>query len=136
MSDLPHHCSACGEVHGGSGGDSAEVRIAKIQADRDIEVARLQRAEMRQDIEATVAVAELGAETEVEVATVEAESGVVAAEAVAEALAPPEPEPAVVEVPVTAPDSDETEGDVPAPAAIEKTAPKSDGGYWAGYDKS
>lgn len=131
-----HDCPECGLVHSvPERGESEAVRIARINADRDVEVARLQRAETRLETEAALAAVEVVTEGEAEIAEIEAESGVEAAEAVADALAPPEPEPQIVEVPVSAPESDD-DGEVPAPEEIGRKAGKSRGGYWDGYATS
>ncbi len=110
MADVPHYCSACGEIHGG-GGEPPEVKVARINADRDIEVARLARAEARQEIEAGVEQTEIAAGAAVEQTAIEAE-------AIIETGAPePEAVPAEIEAPVviTAPDP-EPEGEaVPEP---------------------
>jgi hypothetical protein len=89
----PHHCSACGQMHGGEGRD-AEVKIAKINADRDIEVARISRGEWQHN-------ADVEAETEIAVTEMETAAGVQEAEALAGALSgtPAEPEPVIVDVP-------------------------------------
>ena len=85
-------CPECGtDHHAGERQESAavnaEVEIARVNAKRDIEVARINAGAIRTEVEA-----------EVEIAEVEAVAGVEAAEAVADALteivAPPEPEPA------------------------------------------
>jgi hypothetical protein len=133
--DAPHYCTGCGEMHGGGARESDELKIAKVMADRDIEVARIQRGEARQAIEAGQETAELEAKTEVEIAAIEAETGVVAAEAVADAVAPqpaPEPEPPAEPVIV----ADDTEDETPPPPEVEKKAPKEHAGYWSGYSVS
>ena len=68
-----HYCSACGTQHGGHTGKDAEVRIAEIQAKRDVEVARIQRGEVK-------AVTELEAETAIAVTELEAAAAVAVAE--------------------------------------------------------
>jgi hypothetical protein len=65
-----HYCTGCGQLHGGRD-LSAEVKIAKINADRDVEVARIQRGEFQMtplEAETTIAVTELEAAAAVEVA--------------------------------------------------------------------
>jgi hypothetical protein len=133
-----HDCPECGLTHSiPEHGDSEAVRIATINAKRDIEVARLQRAETRLETETALEQTEIITEGETEVAVIEAESGVEAAEAVADALAPPEPEPEIVEVPAAAADDPgETEDEAAAPGEVEKKAPASGGGYWSGYSAS
>lgn len=75
----PHYCTGCGVVHGGDD-QAAAVKIAKIQADRDVEVARIQRGETQQ-------VAQLGAETEIAVAEIGAVAGVEETAALAAGIA-------------------------------------------------
>ena len=128
-----HDCPDCGLTHSmPERGTSEAVRIAEINANRDIEVARLARAEARMETEAELAAVGIVTEAETEQAVIEAESGVEAAEAVAEALAPPEPEPQIVEVPAEMPEP-EAEDEVGTPGEVEHKTPKSGGGYWAGY---
>jgi hypothetical protein len=84
MSEQPiaggsHYCSACGQVHGGQD-QAAEVAIAKINADRDVRVAEIQRAEVRH-------AATLGAETQIAVAEISAAAGVEETAALAEGIA-------------------------------------------------
>ena len=51
-------------------------------------------------------------------------------------IAPPAPDPDVAPAPViVAPTAGDIPEEVPAPGDTGKKAPKSDGGYWAGYDK-
>jgi hypothetical protein len=89
------YCTECGQDHhpeNSGGGKTAEVRIAEINARRDIEVARIQRGEVRQETEAAIEMTEIETEGQVAVAAE-------LAEAIAEADAPeaePEPEPVVV----------------------------------------
>jgi hypothetical protein len=65
-------CPDCGiDHHAGErdgGGKSAEVRIAEINAKRDIEVARIQRGESRAETEAAIEMTEIETEGAVEVA--------------------------------------------------------------------
>ena len=39
MADVPHYCSACGEIHGAGSRESEDLKIAKVNADRDIRIA-------------------------------------------------------------------------------------------------
>lgn len=121
----PHHCTGCGEMHGGEHRESPEVAIARIQAERDIRVAELGRGEFQQT--------ELEAETEVKVAEIEAaaavEESTVKAEVLEDILAPPEqePEPVVVVDPAAA-EPDSVPDDEPpvvdsAPVAKAKSNP-------------
>ena len=136
MSEMfPHHCSACGELHGGDR-ESDEVRIAKIQADRDIAVARMSRADSREYNESHEAIARTEAAAAVEVAEIEAIADVaessVKADVLEEIVAPePEPESAPVIVGDVPDDGDEP----PAPPEVESSS-KSSGGFWSGYATS
>jgi hypothetical protein len=96
-------CPECGVDHhaGEREAETAmdrEVEIARINAKRDVEVARVTAGMVKDE-------AETAAEAEVAVATVEAEAGVEAAEAVADVLEdvvspePAETPPVVVEAP-------------------------------------
>jgi hypothetical protein len=75
----PHYCTGCGEMHGGKPPENPEVAIARLQAERDIEVARINRGEFQKT--------ELEAETEIKVAEIEAGAEVATAEATAETVA-------------------------------------------------
>jgi hypothetical protein len=125
-----HYCAACGHMHGAEGQDSA-VKIAEINAKRDIRLAELARSETR-------TAAELGAETEVAVAEIHAGAGVAEAEALAEGIADsgdgaevpviadvpaPDAEPEVTD---TIAPRDEEEDTPPLPAA----EPRSSLSYW------
>lgn len=129
MAEMQHYCSACGEVHGGSSRESEEVKIAKINADRDIEVAKLSRAEMREMNEAHTEQTEIEAGAAVEQTAIEAE-------AITEIGVPPEAEPAVpvVEAPVVVEAPQESVDEPPAPPETEPAPSHSrGGGMWAGY---
>lgn len=89
-------CADCGVEHCVDAKEvtAAEVRIAEIQANRDIEVARLAKAETTIRTEGYVEETEIQAEAQVDEAVVKAE---VVGELLDEILAPePEPEPVVV----------------------------------------
>jgi hypothetical protein len=96
-----HYCTGCGQVHGADD-QAAAVKIAKIQADRDIEVARIQRGETRE-------VVEVNAETEIAVAEIGAAAGVEETAALAAGIADAgngaAPAPAVI-TDVPAPDAE------------------------------
>lgn len=106
------YCTDCGTGHeceaAQSPGTNPDVEIARINARRDVEVARL-TAGMERDAN----------ETEVEVAAIEAESGVAEAEAVADALTevltPPDPEPQPPADPIIVTDvqDDDTSDELP-----------------------
>lgn len=97
MADMtPHYCAACGEMHGGSTGTDPAIKIAQINADRDVRVAELNQRSMTSTAE------EL--ESRAEVAQIEADAAVGAAEAIGPISPPPveppepvEPEPVSVE---------------------------------------
>jgi DNA polymerase III gamma/tau subunit len=96
---------------------SAEIRLAEINAKRDVEIARIQRGETKIAVEGAVVEAELETEAAVEEA-------VVKADVLDELLAPePEPEPVVVVADETAPAAEEAAPD-DAPPEME-TAPAS-----------
>ena len=127
--DVPHYCTGCGQPHGGHGGESDEVKIAKINRDADIEIARLARSEARQEIEAEVEQTEIIAEAAVVEAVVEA--------AVLEEVLTPDPAP-VPDAPVVIESAPDPEPEVEAvPEPPETTEPpksgKKDTGWWAGY---
>lgn len=133
MAEFAHHCSACGEMHGGPGGETEAVKIAKIEADRDIQVARIQRSEARQEIEADVEIAGIGAEAAVDAAVAEAavlEEVLSPPEPVTEPEPEPEPEPEVI------PEPEPAGEEVLSPPEHEVKAPKAGKGFWAGYSAS
>lgn len=115
---------------------SAEVEIARINAERDVKVAQIQS---RQDANWN--------ETQVEVAEVEAEAEVATAEATAEIIGEvlaaeggePEADPAAAEGgdpdPVVVVEAPDPGPEVPAPPQLEETKPetKKSPGYWDGY---
>lgn len=127
--DVPAHYCIGGEcpLHG-SGRESDEVKVAKINAERDIEVAKLARSETRDIIEAETEQTEIVAEASVEEAVVQAD--------VLEDLAEPEPanesDPVVVEIPAADPEPEPDAAAAPEETepAAEKTESK---GWWAGY---
>jgi hypothetical protein len=127
----PHHCTGCGQIHGGED-QAAAVKIEEIRAKRDIEVARIGRGETRE-------VSNTAAETEIAVAEIQAEAGIAETEALAAGIADAgggadDAMPVITDVPV--PDAepevqdsiaprDETPDDIPPPA------PKRSGlTYW------
>lgn len=121
-----HFCSACGEEHGGSN-VAPEVEIARIQAKRDIEVAKIERGMVRQE-------AELAAETEVAVTELETQAAVVVAAELGDGgqaeAEEPETQAIVVEGPPAEleepePTIEPAESSMPEPAE-----PKRSRGYW------
>lgn len=125
MPELTHYCTGCGEIHGGKSGTPPEVRIAEINAQRDVEVARLSRSETREVVEGELAAVELETEAQVEEAVVKAE--------VLEEIAAPEPEPEPVVI--VSNETDQEPADVPAeaePPEVEGSEPaqKSSNPWW------
>jgi hypothetical protein len=113
-----HYCSACGQPHGATGKSDA-VRIAEIERDRAIEIAKLERGMAREEVAADVETTEIRAEADVEVA------GELAG-ALAETPAPePETEPEVV---VTDP--------IPEPDPVDDIAPPDTGQHHEPKTKS
>lgn len=111
-----HHCSACGQIHGAEGDDSS-VKVAEINAKRDIRLAEIARGEMRTATETM-------AETEIAVAEIHAEAGVAEAEALAEGIADSgdgAPVPVITDVPV--PDAEEEVADTIEPREEDESAP-------------
>ena len=131
---IPHFCtgSGCEALHGGSR-ESDEVKIAKIGAERDIEVARLARSEAREEIAAEVEQTEIVADAAIEQTAIAAEAtvdeAVVQAE-VLEEVVNPEPDPVQVEIA-------EPEGEpeaVDAPPEVESAPEETKStGWWSGY---
>lgn len=135
MADVPHYCSACGEIHGGTSRESEELKIAKLNAERDIRIAEIQRGETKIAAEAEIAATEVVADAQVEVAEVEAEAAVdeavVENEVLEEIVSPPETDPVIVPV---AADGGDDDGEAPGPPEVEPAAPrKSGGGMWDSY---
>jgi hypothetical protein len=112
MADVPHYCAACGEIHGGSSRESEEVKIAKINAERDIRVAELARGESKTFVEGQIEQTEIEASAAVDEAVVKAE--------ILEELAEPEPEPEPVVIV-----SNETEGDAAPEPEPEADLPEA-----------
>lgn len=120
MADVPHYCSACGEIHGGTSTKNPEVEIARIQAERDIEVAKLANRATSELAEASIETTEIEAGAAVDEAVVRAD--------VLTELAEPEPEPAPVTI-VSAEGgdagADETVPEAEPPVADDTAAPSS-----------
>lgn len=135
MADVPHYCAACGEIHGGTGRESEEVKIAKINAERDIEVARLAHSAQQTEAAAEVAATEVVAEAEVEQTAIEAEAqvdeAVVEAAVLEEIVNPEPPEQTIVVQEGPGPEEDEEAG---TPAETTPVAAESASkGWWSNY---
>lgn len=100
-----HACETCGLQHIHPGElppppESDAVRIAKIEADRDVAVERLRARQTAAELETAETIAETAAEAEVAVAETEADAAAEVAEALmetadepGEVIVAPEPEP-------------------------------------------
>jgi hypothetical protein len=112
---------------------SAEVEIARINAERDVEVAKIAARQDRDWNETRVEVAEIEAVAEVAAAEAEAEviGEIIAAESGAE-TAGETGEPIVVQVPDAEPQEEPVTGE---PPVVDVSAPreKKSGGYWGAY---
>lgn len=125
-----HYCPVCGITHGEAEAavtedaivTSAEVEIAKIQADRDIQLAKIQ---------AKIAGSELIIENAALEATAEATAD--ANDTLADVIAPPDAGGGAPPVVVVGSPEGEPEGEPDAPPEVEtpggSDAPKSRGGY-------
>lgn len=133
---IPHFCTGegCAALHGGNG-KSDDVRIAEINAERDVEVARLARASERDFNDTIIEETKIEAEAEVEQAEIFAEAAVeesVVEAAVLEEVVNPEPEP--VEVEIANPEPAGEFEEAAAPAEIESPPAETESkGWWAGY---
>lgn len=100
-----HACETCGLQHAHPGElppapESDAVKIARVEAERDIKVAQLQARQTRDELETAETIAETVAEAEVAAAEVEADAAAEVAEALIETadepeevIVAPEPEP-------------------------------------------
>lgn len=130
-----HTCAECGLTHDHAGEYvppvSDAVRIAELETHRDIEVARLGRAEERDYNETRVEVAEIEAAAEVETAAVQAEviAEVIAAEGEAsiEESAEGGAEPVIVEA-----IEPETPAEEPPPVIDTEPEPPAKKNVWWG----
>lgn len=125
-----HSCPECGLEHGAAEhkGEDPEVKAAKILADRDVEIARINagvsREEMLREIEA------LRAEL-----TVRREEPPVAETAVIQ-VTETEEEPEVVEVPAPEPEPEPEPEETPPPpetAGDHEPGRKKKAGWWDNY---
>ena len=112
-------CQDCGNGHdctaeGRESAESDEVKIARINREADVAIAKLAARSAREELATVEEVAEIEAEAAVEAAVAEAEVIGAAIEAGIE----PEPEPVIIEAP-------EPAGDEPddAPPELEGSAP-------------
>lgn len=130
-------CPNCGHNMEGPAAAAAaaepvEVLIARINADRDVAVARLEASARRAELATEEHVAEVQADAIVEATEAEAAGDVAAAEAVAEVMAgepEPEPEPVVID---TAPAPEPEPDNAPPPVQHHEPRGKSRG-WWDGY---
>jgi hypothetical protein len=120
-----HHCTGCGQLHGGAERTNPEVEIARINREADVRIAEIQRGEFQKtelEAETEIAVAEIDAAAAVEEATVKAD-------VLEEIITPPEPEPEPVVVvnddsaPVDEPPGDEPPDMVAAPEVKKASNP-------------
>lgn len=116
------YCQDCGTGHeceAGATGPHPDVEIARINAERDVAVAKLAARQAREELETAEEVAEIQADAEVESSVAEAE---VVAAAIEGGAVPP-PEPIVIDAPVI---NDDTQvEDAPPPTeGSEPPAPK------------
>jgi hypothetical protein len=125
---IPHFCTGtgCEALHGSP--ESEDVKIAKINADRDIRVAQLAHSDVHLETEAEVEQAEVIADAEVEQTAIQAEA------IIETGLPDPEPEVPVVEAPVIVTEPEPEPEDTGAPPETEP-APREEksAGWWAGY---
>jgi hypothetical protein len=122
----PHMCGTCGQLHGGDD-DMAAVKIAEINANRDIQVAKIGRGEFQ--------TTPLEAETQIAVAEIQATAGVAETEALADGIAQSgdsEEMPAIMDTPV--PDAEPEVQDSIEPREEDDSGPpaepKSNWSYW------
>ena len=125
------YCTVCGQNHHAEEEEAQaaidrEVEMERLRTKRDIEVAKIQAGQWKAETETM-------AEADVKVAEIEAESGVVAAEAVADAVTDilaPEPEPVPEPVIITYSPEPEPEPTIEPVESEPPKAKKSDWSYW------
>lgn len=107
-----HACADCGMLHDTptAPGPDREVEIARINAERDKYVARVNARQVRDELETDEAIAEIETEATVAAAAVEAE--IIGAALDTDAPPAPEPDPIVIDAPVI----DDEPDDEPPPA--------------------
>lgn len=125
------YCPECGTGHDCtiSSGPAPEVEIARINAKRDVEVAKIERGNLRAELETEETIAEIEAIADVEEAEAVAETiGTMLAEPAGDPEPPPDVEPVVVV-------HEEPEPDIPPPPAGEPRPPKppKNPGWWDSY---
>lgn len=108
---------------------SAEVEIAKINAERDVEVAKISARTDRDYNETRTEVAQIEADAQVAEATVEAE---LIGDAITAGIEP-EPEPEPVPVVVEPGPEPEPEPDFIPPVPDKEPKVKQSSGWWDGY---
>lgn len=125
-----HECPDCGLSHDAPGRPAEDpmVKVAKVEAERDIQVAKIQagvsRDEMLREIEA------LRAEL-----TVRQEEPPIAESVIVEAQADPEPEPEPEVIPVDAPAPEPPAEETPPPPETvpPSKSEKKKAGFWDMY---
>lgn len=132
---IPHFCTGvgCEPLHGSR--QSEAVQVARIQADRDVEVARISHAETRAYTEAATEQAEIQAEAQIAEAVITAEAATeqaVVENEVLEEIVNPEPEPVAAPIVVAAADPD-GDDDMTPPEVEHESSKKAGSGFWAGY---
>lgn len=130
---IPHFCTGtgCEALHGS--GESPEVKIAKINADRDIKVAELSRSSDRAWNDASLEETKIRTEAETEQTEILASAAVdeaVVENEVLKEIVNPDPEP--VQVEITEPDPGPEEVQAPPETEPADEEPKSKG-WWSGY---
>lgn len=129
------YCPECGhEVAAQAADDAAksDVEIARINADRDVTIARLQSKAVREENDTTEHVAETEAAADVGVAEAQADGVEAAAEVIS---GDPEPEPDGEPIVVEPLPEAEPEPDAPPPPEAEHhhAAEKKSPGWWDAY---
>lgn len=129
---MTRFCPDCGTGHeceAGTGGRTdPAVEIARINADRDIAVARLGARMQRDELATAEEVAEVQAEAEVTAAVAEAEVVAAAIEAGIE----PGPEPVIIDAPAAIADAEPDDAPPPAEGSVppEPKAKTAGLGFW------
>lgn len=132
------YCPECGSEIGqrddaAPGPTEAEVRIAEINAERDIKIAQLQNRQQREANETTEHVAETAAEADVDVAEAHAEAVTAAAEAEPDGDEPAAAEPIVVEQAEPEPEQEPEMAPPEADHHHHEPETKKSAGWWDAY---